>query len=161
MMKKNTSRRSGILVGERHTSVFNRFVAKSIDFVLIVAIYFVGDALWTPVGVITAIVFCALQDGLGMGQSVGKRIIGLRVLDDETGLPCSLQRSVVRNLPFILVVLFAGITMLWVFALLIALPLICVETYLVVTVETGVRIGDVLANTLVVEYSEERVDNLS
>ena len=153
-MDRISFRRSNILLGDRHTHLFQRLVAKGIDLLIAVAIYYLGCAIWGPLGVFGAVACCALQDGWGVGQSVGKRIIGLRVIEDQTGLPCSFKSSAVRNLPFMAALLFASTPVLWVFFLLIAAPLILVEIYLLISVESGIRLGDVLGNTLVVEYLE-------
>lgn len=149
--------RQGILLGERKTSVFNRLVARGIDLLVAVTILFLGKALWAPLGVFGACVFCAFADGLGEGQSVGKRILGMRVVDAQTGAPCEFGASAVRNLPFVLALILGAIPWLWLFFLVVAAPLIAVELYIVLTVDTGVRLGDVMANTQVMEYADEEM----
>ena len=42
--------------------------------------------------------YLLLKDSLGQGQSLGKRIYGLRVVDAESGEPCTHRQSLVRNL---------------------------------------------------------------
>ena len=148
-------RRSSILLGVGQTSVFNRFVAKGIDVLLIVAVYFLGEALWRPLGVVAASLFCAWQDGWGEGQSVGKKIIGLRVIEEPEGISCSFRNSLLRNFPFVLGVIFSTVPFLWVFFILLSLPVILLESYLILTLESGVRLGDVLGNTLVVEATDD------
>ena len=49
-------------------------------------------------GVVWALFYYLLADGLPGGQSLGKRWIGTRVIRVQTGEPCSFARSVVRNL---------------------------------------------------------------
>jgi uncharacterized RDD family membrane protein YckC len=44
------------------------------------------------------VVFLLLADGLGKGQSPGKKICKIQVVSFKTGLPCGLLRSVIRNL---------------------------------------------------------------
>jgi uncharacterized RDD family membrane protein YckC len=39
-----------------------------------------------------------LADGLEGGQSLGKRIVKTRVVDAETGAPCTFWQSLIRNL---------------------------------------------------------------
>jgi len=154
MDAKIGSRRTSILMGESHTSAFNRILAKAIDILVVIAIYFLASVIWRPFGVLGAAAYCAFQDSMGRGQSVGKRIIGLRVIDDSTGISCSFQDSFLRNFPFVLAVTFASIPMLWVFFILICLPTIGFEVYLLLTLNSGVRLGDVLGNTLVIEHVE-------
>jgi len=148
-------RRSLILLGTRHTSLFSRFVAKAIDLLVVVAIFFLGKAFLGSIGIGCAVLFSALQDGFGEGQSIGKRIIGLRVIDDSTGGPCTFLKSFVRNLPFTLALLPMAASFLWGLVSLVTLPLLALEAYLVAALDSGVRLGDVLGNTLVVEYAED------
>ena len=42
--------------------------------------------------------YTLLADGLEGGQSVGKRLVGIRVISMETGAPCTYGQSFVRNL---------------------------------------------------------------
>jgi len=153
-------RRSPILFGESQTSAFNRVVAKSIDGLVILTIFFLGKALWFPLGLVSAFLLCAFQDGLGVGQSVGKRILGLRVVDDQTGLGCSFFQSFQRNFPFAAGVIFAAVPLFWMFFLLAFLPVLALETYLLFQLPTGVRLGDVLGNTLVGELTLDEMPAL-
>lgn len=155
---RNLARRSSILLGERHTSVFSRLTAKVIDSLVVVAIFFLGVRLFPPLGLVCAVIFCAMQDGLGSGQSIGKRIMGLRVIEDINGTPCNFWNSFLRNVPFTVAVAFVAVPALWVFFILLTLPVIALELYLLVMVESGVRLGDVLGNTLVVEYLDDAFD---
>jgi uncharacterized RDD family membrane protein YckC len=154
---KTTSRRTSIFLGERQTSVFNRFAAKGIDLLMAVAIYFLASFLWPLLGIVCASLFVAIQDGLGAGQSPGKRIIGIRVVEDSAGLSCSYVNSLVRNVIFVICTISLTSPYLWVFFLLVGLPLVILEIYLVYSLETGVRLGDIIANTLVLEFSEEEI----
>jgi uncharacterized RDD family membrane protein YckC len=147
--------RQGILLGERRTSVFNRLLARGIDSLIAVALLLLGKALWWPVGIALGCGYCALADGFGDGQSVGKRILGLRVEDFSAGTACDLAGSLVRNLPFALALFLASAPLLWIFFLLVALPLIALEVFILVSVDSGVRLGDVLANTQVAERGQE------
>lgn len=148
-------RRSGILLGQRRTTVFQRFSAKGIDVLIVLAVYLIGKAFYPPLGAIAATFFAAFQDSFGNGQSYGKRIIGLRVIDDETGISCTTGSALLRNVPFALAFVFAFIPVFWALALFIAVPIGILECYLIICVDSGVRLGDVMANTLVVEHQEE------
>lgn len=158
MEYRSLSRRSSILLGERHTTVFQRFSAKGIDIVVVVAIYFLGKALWLPFGSIAAAIFAAFQDSMGNGQSIGKKIIGLQVIDDATGMSCSASSSFLRNVPLVVSVLFAGVPVFWAFALFLSVPVLVLEAGLILTINCGVRLGDVMGNTLVIEYFEEAME---
>jgi uncharacterized RDD family membrane protein YckC len=153
-------RRTSILLGESEVSIFSRFLAKAIDALLLVAVFLLGGAVATIIGVLIAAIWCAALDSWGGGQSVGKKIMGLGVIDVTTELPCSFLNSFLRNFPFVLVILFASTTLLWGFLLLFAFPLILLEVYLLLTLNSRVRLGDVLGNTRVVERLEESFDVL-
>lgn len=49
-------------------------------------------------GVVWAIGYHFLADGLGEGQSLGKQWLGISVVDDRSGEPCTFGQSFVRNL---------------------------------------------------------------
>jgi len=50
------------------------------------------------VGVLFALLYTLLADGLEGGQSYGKRMVGIRVVSTDTGAPCTFGQSLVRNL---------------------------------------------------------------
>lgn len=155
MLDNTVVRRSGILLGQRRTTVFQRFSAKGIDVLITVAVFLVGRAVYPPLGAIAGAFIAAFQDSFGNGQSFGKRIIGLRVIDDETGVSCPSWASLLRNAPWALAVLLGCIPFFWALALFVAVPVGILEVYLILCVDSGVRLGDVMANTLVVEHLEE------
>jgi uncharacterized RDD family membrane protein YckC len=49
-------------------------------------------AVWVP-----CVLYMLLADGMGTGQSLGKKWMKLAVVDERTGVPCTYGRSVVRN----------------------------------------------------------------
>jgi RDD family len=152
--RKSSTRRTGIFLGERHTSVFNRFAAKSIDVIIVIAVFLLGQRLCPPLGIVLGALVGGFSDALGDGQSIGKRIIGLKVIEDFTGMSCGFGTSLVRNTPIPLAVLFASFELFWILLLVIILPVVILEMYLILSIDTGVRLGDVLANTLVTEQQE-------
>ncbi len=126
-------------------------MARAIDSLLILVAYVIGQAFFPPVGLIAGLGLAAFQDAWGDGESIGKKMMGLRVIDEPTEIGCSFSQSLERNLPFVVAVLFLGVPPLRFLAVLAAIPLLAFESYLIFVVETGVRLGDVLGNTLVVE----------
>ena len=146
-----TSRRTPVLTGMAECPASSRFIARAIDGLVASAIFLLLSVIGRPLGIVTAGLYCALQDSFGAGQSIGKRIIGLRVVDDATGLPCSFSSSFLRNVPFLLWVVFGTIPTLWGFWGLLALPLVGFEIYLLFVLSSGTRLGDVLGNTRVSE----------
>lgn len=124
----------------------SRLIAKSIDLfiVLILSVFFY------PVGIILALIYIGVSDSLQNGQSVGKKFMGFAVISLENGKPCTLKQSIVRNLPFLIPLFFAIIPFWgWIFAVLLGVPLIILEIYLLHKLDSGHRLGDVMADTSV------------
>ncbi len=129
-------------------SVWERLIAKSIDLVAIMVVLFLTKLIWSFLGVVVSCVICALFDSFGNGQSLGKKILGIRVLERSTLLVCGRKESFYRNIPIILMVFLFSVG-LWFLFWLIAIPLVLFEIILLFTIESGIRFGDVLANTYV------------
>ena len=79
--------------------------------------------------VIWFLLYYLFADGLGEGQSFGKRWLGIRVIGAETGAPCTYGQSFIRNF---LLALLGPIDWLFIFG------------------ERHQRLGDMAAGTLVV-----------
>ena len=154
------SRRTRILLGERRCSSFQRFMARSVDFTVLATIFLIGKVIWLPLGWLGTLAYAAIQDSLGQGQSIGKRVMGLQVIEDNSGLPCSISHSILRNAPWILAVFCLPFPVLGVLMQFVFAPVLLLEIYLLLTLESGVRLGDVMGNTLVVEYVEENIESV-
>ncbi|HEX7240430.1 MAG TPA: RDD family protein [Longimicrobiaceae bacterium] len=50
------------------------------------------------VAALSSVAYYFLADGLPGGQSLGKRVLGMTVVDAGTGEPCTMGQSFVRNL---------------------------------------------------------------
>jgi uncharacterized RDD family membrane protein YckC len=111
---------SGAASGASLASLGSRLVAQIIDgvigvmpFLLFVVMAKVNDVL-AGAAVLTLFLFFAYYlfcDGLPNGQSVGKRLLKIRVVIDETGLPCTYWKSFLRNIAQVLGIL----DWLWIF----------------------------------------------
>ncbi|MBI4745079.1 MAG: hypothetical protein HY786_00675 [Deltaproteobacteria bacterium] len=66
--------------------LLNRFLAKFIDFLIIGAL---GTAIKAPVGSMAALTYALIADGFFDGRSLGKKLIGLKVINLKTGMPCN------------------------------------------------------------------------
>lgn len=133
-------------------NLLNRFLAKFIDFLIIGALAVIIKA---PVGSLAALTYSLIADGFIGGRSLGKRLIGLRVLNLKTGMPCNFRDSIFRNVPIGLTVMFALIPILgWILLFTVGAVIILFECYLIYTDLDGIRIGDILADTVVVDMNE-------
>ncbi len=124
----------------------SRLIAKGIDLfiALILSVFFY------PVGIILALFYVGIADSLQNGQSVGKKFMGFAVISLEDGKPCTLKQSVIRNLPFLVPLFFAIVPIWgWIFAFLLGIPLLILEIYLLHKLDSGHRLGDVMADTSV------------
>lgn len=149
-MKKKYLLQSSIRIAR-----FSRLMAKALD-LFIVAIL---AMLFYPFGLILALFYLAVCDSMYGGQSVGKRFIGFSVISLEDGKPCSTKQSFVRNLP-LLVPLGFGIIPPWglIFCTILIIPLVLLETYLLFKLDSGHRLGDVMADTTVIGNDPNRID---
>jgi uncharacterized RDD family membrane protein YckC len=141
--------RAKLLMGPIKTAKLARFIAKFIDFFLVIIL----TPLYYPLGGILGTIYLAISDSLMQGQSLGKKIIGFSVISLEDGRPCTLKQSVIRNLPFLIPQLFCLIPLWgWVLAIILGIPLMVLEIYLLINMDSGKRLGDVMADTSVMGH---------
>jgi len=136
-----------------------RLIAKAIDMLIV---FLFPIAMFAPglyqLGLYLGILYIAFSDGMPNGQSVGKKFMGFAVKSLEDGSPCSYKQSLVRNLPFVLplsiaIVPFWG----WILGGLLAVALIGLELYLLYNLDSGHRLGDVMADTSVMANDDNFV----
>ena len=103
-------------------------------------------------GLILAVLFVLFADGILKGQSPGKKLLGLKVVHLPSGREVDYRESALRNFPFALVLLaplipVAGQLLFWT-----AGPtLLLLEGWRVCSDKLGLRLGDLLASTQVVD----------
>jgi uncharacterized RDD family membrane protein YckC len=124
-----------------------RGLARVVDFTLAFALAQAGH----EVGPILAVIYLLLADGFMHGQSVGKRIFGIRTMVVPRRAPAGYRESILRNAPFGLVALFSVVPLLWLVLALAGLPIVAFESWMVWTDRLGIRIGDIFADTQVVD----------
>jgi uncharacterized RDD family membrane protein YckC len=129
----------------------SRLIAKGIDLFIVICLPVVTYPFgFYQIGLYLGIVYIAFADGMQNGQSVGKKFMGFAVKSLEDGSPCSYKQSVIRNLPFI-IPLTLGIVPFWGWILggILGAALVGVEMYLLYNLDSGHRLGDVMADTSV------------
>lgn len=140
-------------------SVGNRLLAALLDSVItgILAIpaiiFFVSGVVniaggngGSAVGMILAailfyllpLVYHLIKDGLGRGQSWGKKALDIMVINLDNNAPCDLGKSILRNFISGLVTLIPFVGWL-------------IEPILVLTTDDGRKLGDKAANTQVID----------
>lgn len=134
-------------------SVLNRVIAKVID---ILVVFVLSVILPRPLGPLLGFCYSIFGDGIHFktlhGQSLGKKIMKLQVMNTVHNRPANWVDSALRNTP-VGVATFFGIIPIWGWLILglIGLPLMVMEIYLMLSVETGHRLGDVMGDTEVIE----------
>jgi uncharacterized RDD family membrane protein YckC len=139
------------------TAKLTRLIAKAIDFfiVLILTIFLY------PIGVILAGIYISFCDSFQGGQSVGKKFIGLKVVSSEDGSPCTYKQSFIRNLPILIPLSLAIVPIWgWVISFILGSVLILLELYLLITLDSGLRLGDVMADTTIVSSDDLKVSTI-
>lgn len=94
------------------------------------------------------------RDGFGKGQSWGKKICGLMVVNLDDNRPCNKSKSFVRNIFAWIIAAVAS----WVPVLNLLASF--VEPIVAMVHEKGHRVGDMVARTQVINIEHYRSDNL-
>ncbi len=139
-----------------------RVLAKFVDLFVVM---FVSAVVIYPLGPLIGFLYSILADALPFqgfeGQSLGKKAFKLRAVSTRGGAQVdaatpgkrlSYRDSMFRNAPVGVATFFALIPVWgWAILALIGFPLMIVEVYLLVRAPRGQRLGDVMADTEVVE----------
>jgi uncharacterized RDD family membrane protein YckC len=139
-------------------SVVNRVIAKVIDLLICIA---VAAILPYPLGPLLGFLYSVFADGIHtgplQGQSLGKKLLNLQVVNIIRKRPATYKDSFFRNLPVGIATFFAIIPVWgWLILALLGLPLMAMEIYLMLKVESGHRLGDVMGDTEVVDCKVDR-----
>ncbi|MGH8248250.1 MAG: RDD family protein [Gammaproteobacteria bacterium] len=127
--------------------VLNRFIAKAIDGMLVAA----ASQVIAPVGWISGLAYALIADGFPGGQSVGKRLIGLQTVMPRTREFAGFRESIIRNLPLAFAYLLVPVPYVgW----LLAGGIVVFEALLMIGNEQGVRLGDEVAQTQVLDAGQ-------
>jgi uncharacterized RDD family membrane protein YckC len=124
-----------------------RGLARAADFTLA---WIVAQSA-PQVGPLLGAFYLLVADGLMSGQSVGKKIFGVRTVVVPRRAPAGWHESLLRNAPFALVAVFYAVPLLWPVLFVVGLPILGFEAYMIFTDRLGIRIGDIFADTQVVD----------
>lgn len=127
----------------RNADLTTRAVAAFIDLLIVVGLTRLPDVI----GVLSAAGYILVRDGLFARQSVGKKLVGLRVAaSDGPDAEVSYRHTIIRNAPLALIyVLFLVPYAGW----LLGPLFLAVECLVALGDERGMRIGDLLAGTII------------
>jgi uncharacterized RDD family membrane protein YckC len=129
------SKRAGLLV---------RTVAKILDFIIIAA----AAEIVPKAGFYAGLAYLLIGDGLFGGKSLGKKLVGLRVISAVSRKPCTIRDSIIRNSIFGAGYLFSRVLWFgWIFVLLV----LVFEFIVLLGNKDHMRLGDEMAKTLVLD----------
>jgi hypothetical protein len=137
-------------------NIVSRVTAKLIDLFFV---FFVAALLPYPFGPLLGFTYSLFGDGMNFkifhSQSIGKKLMKLQTISTVTKKPGTYKDSALRNTP-VGIATFFGIIPIWGWLILgiIGVPLMMIEIYLMLVVDSGHRLGDVMADTEVVEFKE-------
>jgi hypothetical protein len=132
-------------------TVLNRFIAKILDFLIVLGL----GAIAPPYGFWAGLWYLLVADGFA-GQSIGKRLIGLQTWVSDLHTGAGFKDSIIRNMPLAIGYLAWQIPYVgW----LGTVAVLGVEALLVIGNNRGLRIGDELARTQVVNENIFDVDS--
>jgi len=121
-----------------------RTAAKILDFILIAAVM----EIIPRAGFYAGLAYLLLGDGFFDGRSIGKKLIKLKVISATTDSPCTFRDSILRNSTFAAGYLFWLVPWIgWIFLFFVSV----LEFTLVLGSKKGMRLGDEIAKTVVIE----------
>jgi hypothetical protein len=125
----------------------NRFIAKLLDLIIVAA----ADKLVPPIGWLGGLAYVLIADGFSGGRSIGKRLIGLQTVVPRTHEIGGFKESILRNLPLAVGYLLYPLPYIgWFLTAAIA----GFEALLVLGNDQGLRLGDELAQTQVLDAGQ-------
>ena len=123
-----------------------RFIAALIDGILTSMVSWFIPIL----GAIISTVYMLIKDGLFEGQSIGKKVMNLKVVTTH-GVKADFNVSVKRNIIFAIPSILMIIPVLgWILAPILALVILIVEVMKIMSDPKGRRLGDQWADSMVV-----------
>lgn len=124
-----------------------RAVAKILDFIIIYA----ALEIVPKAGFFAGLAYLLIGDGLFEGKSLGKKLIGLRVVSADRITPCTFRDSILRNSIFGFGFIFYN-WIGWTLVIIIAF----LEFIFLLGSNNSTRIGDEVAKTIVLESSQAK-----
>lgn len=127
----------------RKAGLLLRVISKALDLIIIAA---VAEVI-PRAGFFAGFAYLLIGDGLFEGQSLGKKLIGLKVVSLDNEKQCSFRDSILRNCIFGIGYLLYKIPFLgWIFILTIFL----FEFIILLGSKEKMRLGDEIAKTIVI-----------
>lgn len=137
----------------KKANLTNRFIAYIIDAAIMVGGMFL---FYVP-----GIVYAFIKDGLMNGQSIGKKMMGIMVINVDTNEPCSILNSAGRQLPMLILSAIIGIISMksngednvGIVIVFIGISILILDIVLI-SGEKGMTIKDFLSGTQVINVAD-------
>ncbi|MHB8232853.1 MAG: RDD family protein [bacterium] len=138
---------------DKKANILHRFIAKAIDLL----IFGFLSEMFYPYGFLAGVLYILISDGFFDGESLGKRITGLRVIMTVGEKKPEFKESIIRNSFFAAPLLFAFIPFVGYFLLVtIGIVVYAAEIYFIITSPEGERLGDRFAFTRVIDVQKHK-----
>jgi uncharacterized RDD family membrane protein YckC len=128
-----------------------RTIAKILDFIIIAA----ALEIIPKAGFFAGLAYLLIGDGLFDGRSLGKKLIGIKVVSADMLTPCSFRESILRNSTFgIGFILYKAMWFGWIFIFVAVI----IEFLILLGSREQKRLGDEIAKTFVIDtpqYKQE------
>ena len=126
-----------------------RTVSKILDFILVAA----AVEILPKAGFFAGLAYLLIGDGLFDGRSLGKKIIGLKVVSATTYSSCTFRDSILRNSTFGVGFLFYKVLWFgWTFLIIVAV----LEFIILLGSKENMRLGDEIAKTFVIDSPQKK-----
>jgi uncharacterized RDD family membrane protein YckC len=126
-----------------------RTVSKVLDFILIAA----AAEVLPKAGFYAGLAYLLIGDGLFDGRSVGKKIVGLRVVSVPSNTGCTFRDSILRNSTFGAGFIFYKVLWFgWLFLVIVAV----LEFIILLGSKEKMRLGDEIAKTIVIDSPQKK-----
>ena len=125
--------------GKRYQGQFIDGLISIIIFAILIYLMNLSGIKGDLVGIMTITIpfaYFVLSDALPNGQSIGKRLLSMSVINKSTGKPCSVFQSIARN---------------------ILTPILGVIDALLILGKKRQRLGDRMANTIVIDIKKKKI----
>jgi len=133
----------------KNAGLLLRVFSKILDLILIAAMV----EIIPRAGFYAGVSYLLISDGLFEGRSIGKVLVGLRVISAAHEGPCSVRESIVRNAPLGVALLLLKLP--WI-GWIIFVGVSAIEFLILLGSKEGKRLGDELAKTSVIELVKSK-----
>jgi uncharacterized RDD family membrane protein YckC len=138
---------------DKKANILHRFIAKAIDLL----IFGFLSEMFYPYGFLAGVLYILISDGFFDGESLGKRIIGLRVIMPLDEKRPEFKESLIRNSFLAVPLLFAFIPLVGYFLVAtIGIVVYTAEIYFIIKSPEGERLGDRFAFTRVIDVQKHK-----